>query len=759
MWARIVNWLERKPAHTAAALLFFLTLLFLSQGLFPGDGQALGAHDMRGLFYPWLSTTRAAILEGRIPAWDPYQFGGYPFLSNPQVAFFYPPTWLAIVLPSQIGISWYIVLHTWLAAFGMWLYVRAMGGSRLGALLAAITFGFSGFVAARLWAGHIGLLATFTWLPWMLLATVWSLKRGHLWSAVVAGVPFGLAILAGHTPSLIYVGLIWGAFVMYLLLVRSEERRLILRQAAVMATVGLGISAVQLLPFLQLTLNSQRLAGSDFEFATEFSFPPAHLITLLFPEFFGEPTRIGYWSVPTFEELSYYAGIVSVLGLVLALRRPTSLTWFYVVLMFCGLMLALGSYGVLYRLLYQLSVPVQLMRAPARAMVLYLFSASALLGHAISQWQHTPLEARKTALIGPLRWTIIIAGVAFLAALLATGALFMAVHPTETSGRLWHQVGGYAFGLFVLVLSGLLIWAYLVTPPNRVRKRRLFAGALLVVVIMDLWQFGFKLIRPGAVGPDSFWLDAKAIIGETEAKVVPWGLPIFSQSGSMEVGMYSVFGYQALEPANLIALTASVPDPRSSAYDVLGARYVIAPVPLEQYTEGDSGLTLVEKSEAAWVYERAEEMPVARLVYEVEVIADTERAIARIHEADFDPAESAILDASPPCLPGPKTDGQPSVEIEEMAAGYWRILTRSVAPGLLLLAESDYPGWEVTVDGRPAEELTAYGVIRAVCVEAGEHLVEWTYRPGLFFVGGAITIISFGIVVASFLLGTRAKRV
>jgi hypothetical protein len=714
MSARLGNWLASRPALAAAFLLLGLTLLFLSQALFPGQGQAIGAHDMRGLFYPWLSTTRAAILEGRLPFWDPFQFGGYPFLSNPQVGFFYPPTWLAFLLPSRIGISWYVVLHTWLAAVGMWMYVRIMGGSRLGSILAAISFGFSGFVAARLWAGHIGLLATFTWLPWLLLGTAWCIRRGDLWVAVIAGLPFGMAILAGHTPSLAYVGLIWAAFLLYLLITRAAERRLIIRQAAVVAVVGLGISAVQLLPFLQLTLNSQRLAGGGFEFATEFSFPPAHLITLLLPEFFGEPTRIGYWSVPTFEELSYYAGVLSLLGLVLAIRRPTSLTWFYLALMFFGLMLALGNYGVLYRLLDQLSLPLHLMRAPARAAVLYIFAVSALLGHGISNWQRVPIDERKPALRGLLRWTLVVGGAVALTAMAATGAVFMALHPTETSGRLWHQVGGYAFFLLVLLLAGGLVWAFLATPVKKVRKRRVIAAALLVVAIVDLWQFGFKLVRPEAVGPDSVWLDAKAVIGESEVKVLPWGLPIFSQSGSMEVGMYSVFGYQALEPANLVALTSSVPDPRSSAYDLFGARYVVAPVPLDQFTDGEGGLALVDKRGAAWVYERAHSLPVARLVYATQVIPEVQETIARIHEPEFDPAETVILDSQPPCPVGPEPAEPALAEIETVTAGYWRILTRSPAPAILVLAESDYPGWKVAIDGQPAESLLAYGTIRAV---------------------------------------------
>ena len=60
---------------------------------------------------------------------------------------------------------------------------------------------------------------------------------------------------------------------------------------------------------------------------------------------------------------------------------------------------------------------------------------------------------------------------------------------------------------------------------------------------------------------------------------------------------------------------------------------------------------------------------------------------------------------------------------------FWRIQTSSEVPVLLILSETDYPGWQVTIDGETAQGLTAYTAVRAVCVPAGEHVVEWTYRP------------------------------
>ena len=91
-------WAEKPSQHITAVLLFLvIVLIFMGGKLFPGTGMALGNHDTRGLFIPWLTFTREALLSGSLPLWDAYQFAGNPFLSNPQIALFYPPTWLALV--------------------------------------------------------------------------------------------------------------------------------------------------------------------------------------------------------------------------------------------------------------------------------------------------------------------------------------------------------------------------------------------------------------------------------------------------------------------------------------------------------------------------------------------------------------------------------------------------------------------------------------------------------------------------------------
>ncbi|HET6446496.1 MAG TPA: hypothetical protein VFI27_18150, partial [candidate division Zixibacteria bacterium] len=705
---QIVRKIQQRPYLAAGLLFLLLALVFLGRVLLPPAGEVLGGYDMRGLFHVLTDTVFGSIKSGTLPLWNPYLFNGFPLLSDPQAATFYPINWLNLLLPVTMGISWYLLAHILIAGFGMFAFVKYRGGEWFPSLLAGVVFAFGGLIAGRLWAGHSIVYAVFAWTPWLLLALSWSVQTESIWASIIAGIPFGLAILGGHLPSFVYVMMIWGAYLLFLLITEKSSRRLVFRQAIIMVITGIGLSAIQLIPTLQLTLLSERAGASDYDFASRFSFPPAHLATLVVPEFFGEPLRVGYWSVPTFEELTYYAGLLGLIALVISFFKADKLTWFYIFLMVFGIAFAMGSYGIVHRVLYEIFPPFRYMRAPARAGFLFFFASAALLGHSLSIWVRSSAEDRDPILRPVLRWLLAAVLVCGVLAIAATGAVFISVHPTDTSGRLWHQIGGYAIALFVVLISGGLLWAYLTKRPSKGWPRLAILTALLAILLLDLWTFSYKFVRTDPIGPDQLWLDAKEIIGETNASVLPWGLSIFTQNGGMQVGLRSVFGYNSLAPGNHLALAASIPDPRSTAYDIIGTEFVISEAPLDQFSEGESGIVFVDESSSVKVYSRPSVLPIARMVHEVEVIPENQEAINRIHDPEFDPATTAILASDEECDIDPTSSTADRVEVVESRPRYWKIDSQSDSNGLIILAENAYPGWEVTIDGERAESLVAY---------------------------------------------------
>ena len=734
-------WQPRKTSGRNWLILLLITsVLFIAPILFSSASFGLDANDHRGLFYPWWSIAQDTIQSGRFPLWDTSTFSGYPYINNPQTALFYPFTWLGILLPTNTGVALYLLLHIWLAGAGMFLFTRSLGSHPLGSGLSALVFSLSGFMAVRIYAGHIGFIAVHTWIPWILLATAWSIQKRTVARSIIASLPFGLAILAGHITSLIYVGIIWGIFVLYLLFA-EEEKWNVFRSILIAGCVGMCLSAVQLLLLIDLVPFTSR-ASLPLDEAFRFSLPPAHLLTFLVPIYFGEPTRIGYWSIDGFEEFIYYAGVLPIIILPLTLRKYSRLILWFIGIGLLGLLLALGNYGFLYEWVYAIFPPFRLGRAPARAAFMALFALSVLLALGITRWEDQD-ENNESNLI---RWIIGIGGIAGLSALSAILAVFVLNHPSDLGGRLWHQASGWMLFLLFFVGSGGLLWGYINTQGN---QRRLYGTLLILLTLIDLFTWSNRFIRVASTGEGQFWSDAGATIGDETGRVIPWGLGIFEQNRGYDVGLESVFGYNTLEFKPYIDLLSSVPDPRSRAYDVIGARYILTGDPHDHFLEDEEIVRLIGQTDSVWVYEKNTALPIVRMVHNFEVIQHQSEAIARVHAPDFDVATTVTLSETPDCSVSSPVDASQIIVIGQYP-GYWRIQTQSDTSGIVVIAETNFPGWEAVLDEQTSlEVITAYTALKAVCVPAGEHIVELSYRPRRLMVGAFISLIALFSIVGA----------
>lgn len=712
----------RRPT-LSTFILFLAPLLMLAPALWPPEGWALGSHDMRGLFYPWWEFARNALWQGRLPLWDASRFVGYPFLSNPQLAFFYPPTWFALLLPLRVGISCYVLFHLWLMGWGTAKLVQQLSPSSadlsLGATAAGLTMMMNGWITARLYAGHIGLIAVHAWIPLLLLATHQLIAHRQKSAVSTIAFCFGMAILAGHTTSLIFLALLWGAFSLWCIFSARHPRALLPLTAA--AFLGIALSAVQLLPTLQFVRLSARTASADYAFASDYSFPPAHLLTFILPEFFGEPTAMGYWSVPTFEELTVYLGLIPLIVATFALLAPHRHYLFWLLTIFLGGWLALGKYGHLHQLLFTLLPPFRLARAPARAMFLPIFALAVLMGLFIA---YSP-QRNKRAWGSWGAWLL-----GCWIGLLVTATLFTAQHPSETSGRLWHQLGGWSKAMVIVMAFGLWWW--------RGRDRSWARYSLLLLISADLWLFGGKFLRPQPMHPDPIWHSAAKLLAPlSPQRILPWGIPIFAQNGAGQVGLASVFGYNALEVGYNTQLHQ--PDPRALIYDLFSADYLVANTSQEQFV-GDR-LQFVAQSGDAWLYRRPHALPLVRIVPTIQQVADLSEINQHLAQPDFDPRQTALLWDAVPCA-----GGEGSAELLARADGYWQIRTQTDQNALLVVSETAYDGWQVQIDGKSAEWHTAYGTLRAVCVPPGEHIVTWRFRPTRLIIGGTLSLFALALI-------------
>jgi hypothetical protein len=68
------------------------------------------------------------------------------------------------------------------------------------------------------------------------------------------------------------------------------------------------------------------------------------------------------------------------------------------------------------------------------------------------------------------------------------------------------------------------------------------------------------------------------------------------------------------------------------------------------------------------------------------------------------------------------------------------------SPGLVILADVYYPGWELAIDGKPAPIHAVNRLMRGAAVPVGTHRLVYSYAPRLFLAGRTGSILGLGIL-------------
>jgi uncharacterized membrane protein YfhO len=118
------------------------------------------------------------------------------------------------------------------------------------------------------------------------------------------------------------------------------------------------------------------------------------------------------------------------------------------------------------------------------------------------------------------------------------------------------------------------------------------------------------------------------------------------------------------------------------------------------------------------------------MVSTVGAAANADQALAAIKNSQFDPLTTAVIEGAVPAAVKSRDPVQPEpVKIKRPTNDRVSIEITATSPGYLVLTDIYYPGWTVTVDGRPTTIVRANYLMRAVAVEPGRHQIEFLYRP------------------------------
>ena len=162
------------------------------------------------------------------------------------------------------------------------------------------------------------------------------------------------------------------------------------------------------------------------------------------------------------------------------------------------------------------------------------------------------------------------------------------------------------------------------------------------------------------------------------------------------------------------------------------------------------------------VYENLHSLARAYLAGGVALVESDEAALAALAAPDFDPARNTVLVRSDLEEQGVSVpvDGLAGgeVTVTRYAAETVDLRVRAEQPGLLVLADTWYPGWTATVDGEPTPIVRANYLLRAVPVPAGDHTVAMRFQPASLRIGLHVTAAATVVLLMLLAAGLARRR-
>lgn len=725
--------------------------------------------------------------SGSFPLWNPYLFGGMPFVAAMHGDIFYPTFLLRMLVPTDVAMTWTFLIHIFLAGLFAYMFLRATGFGFAGALLGGLAYMLGGQLASLVSPGHDGKLYVSALFPLTLFALTRGIRDARAWAWGLLAIVVGLAVLSPHPQLLQYMLLASGAYALFLATrgVRAGDltRALAIKRVALaLGAVAIGglIGAIQYLPVREYVQFSPRAGGiRDYAIATSYAWPLEEMLEVYLPEFAGMLDN--YWGVNGIHFHSEYIGVgvlmlaFAAFGGMRASARKSEI-WFWTVTLVIALLWALGGDTPFYRIPYAVVPGTKFFRAPETVFFVGTLAIAFLVAVGAERFLRREVKARYLAI-----W----AGFAAVIALFAMTGILDGIAGTIARPELIQlvdansdavKIGSLRSLFFVLATAGVL-YAFM----QRRISPAIATLALVAVVATDLWSVmrHYWIFSPPAAITYASDPTIEYVKSQPEpARVIPLQIdrssgmrdPNINGDGLMSHHVRNVLGYHGNELARYDQLGG-----KERGFDQIGnpnfweltnSQFILTNVdslPLEGATRV-VGPTRTAAGTTVYLYRLPGEQPFA-WVAPLIVKAPDEAVLATVLDPRFNVRSAALFEPDAPVQAVANVQALP----EESPI---RVTTTSYAPGdisltlsepapagsALVVAENYYPVWKAEVDGRRAAVGRVNYTLIGVELPAGARSVRLRFVSSAYETGKLITLIALAVAILALVAGIVVDR-
>lgn len=303
--------------------------------------------DLKIIYYPIETIYAQFQHDGQLPLWS-NEFGfGHPLLAWGQLGFFTPLHLIlrALYVPPLVLLQISVITYFLVGSLGMFAFLANRKLDQYACALGAIIFAYCGFSIGHL--NHVNFYTSTMLLPYLLIAIHALLQKQTLARTTTLAIAASAIALSGQPQVIVYVLAV--ATIISIGMFTEKPNKKVLLAVVAAACVAFLLSSFAILPLKEFVPQTERAAGLPHEELFEFSYPPLHTISLIFPYFFGDHAR--YWGAKGFQELAAYTGIIPLLlagGALTHWKKYKTERIAGIVLVAAGILLAMGRYSPVY---------------------------------------------------------------------------------------------------------------------------------------------------------------------------------------------------------------------------------------------------------------------------------------------------------------------------------------------------------------------------------------------------------------------------
>ncbi len=735
--------------------------------------------DAISQFYPWRSLVGEFWRNSEFPLWNRYMLSGIPFLATLHAAGLYPLNFVYFFFSDSTAWTILLFFQVFLSGLFMFFFLRELGIHRYAAVFGGLVFSFSGYMIAWLefaTGGQAGL-----WLPLLLFFELKLIKKRNVKYLLPISLIFFFIYMAGDFQVPFYITITYILFGIYLINSEKIIKRKLVRFGSVVIGLVMGVllSLPQLLPTLELYVNSIRQSDS---YIKEYNFGLMNwskVTNFLWPDFYGNVVTGNYWNNYSYHEYLAFTGIISIGFLIYSLlsRKKNIEKFFWIILVFSLLFLFPTPLAIFP---YRLGLPGIGTSFASRIIFLIDFSIAVIGAYGFSKW----IKCRDIKLKRIFFYLIVISLGVVLGLVISiilmersslAGDVSMLVN-VKVSLRNMIPSSGMLFILFIILFISELSF---------LKKKKHFSEILfsliIIVVVSELLRFAWKNTP---FSEKKFLFPSTRVIDFLKSQKQPFriagsGIPM---NYFMNYGISSAEGYDPIYPvenAEWLSIVnfgdskhttgryGELSKFTSLLIDYANVKYVIDyqknprnKIPSYEgvFSEGLESYRFKEvlSEGRVKVFENTSVLPKVWITSEYEVVKEKDALIDKINNLDF--SEKKIILDTDIELTNDKDDLFYNISDFDQNLNKISFDTKTSKDALLFLSESYNPGWTALIDGKETKISRGNYLFQAIILPAGGHKVEFIYNPKSFKIGEWIFVITFILVSISFIYWRKFNK-